>query len=175
MVIGIVTNNADPEGLGRVKVTFPWLCDTDESAWARLVSPMAGAGCGFFALPEIGDEVLIGFEHGDIHRPFVLGALWNGQDKPPVETSEAVGTGGKVNKRVLRSRSGHSISLNDTAGGEEIMIIDKTGDNKIIINSAENSMQIKAKGDLTIEAQNIRLRADTKVEIKDQTQTGRNP
>ena len=64
-------------------------------------------------LPEVDDEVLVGFEHGDIHRPYVIGALWNGKDQPPLQVSEAVGDG-KVNKRVIKSRSGHTITLDDT-------------------------------------------------------------
>lgn len=192
LVIGIVTNNKDPQDWGRVKVTFPWLCDTDESAWARLVSPMAGAGRGFFALPEIDDEVLVGFEHGDIHRPFILGALWNGSDNPPMRMGEALGGNGKVNRRILRSRSGHSIILNDTEGSEEIImrsrsdhtitlndtkdkekitIADKTGNNKIVFYSPDNSMRIKVRGELTIEAGKLSLKSDTEVEIKGQTQT----
>ena len=153
MVIGIVTNNMDPQEMGRVKVKYPWLSDNDESAWARVVAPMAGNGRGFLYLPEVDDEVLIGFEHGDIHRPFVLGAMWNGIDKLPLLASQAVGSDGKVNKRVIKSRSGHTIVLDDTSGGEEITIIDKTGNNKIILHSPDNSMQIKVQGNLTIEAQ----------------------
>lgn len=152
LVIGVVTNNQDPENLGRVKVKFPWLCDSDESAWARLVAPMAGAGRGFFALPEIDDEVLVGFEHGDIHRPFVLGGLWNGQDRPPVTTVAAVGGNGKVNQRVLKSRAGHTITLNDSEGAEEITIIDKTGNNKIVLHSPDNSLQITVQGQIRLTA-----------------------
>jgi uncharacterized protein involved in type VI secretion and phage assembly len=152
LVIGVVTANKDPDELGRVRVRFPWLSDDDESAWARVVSPMAGDGRGLLYLPEIDDEVLVGFEHGDIHRPFVLGALWNGKDKLPMNAAEAVGGDGKVNKRVLKSRSGHTVTLDDTAGGEEITIVDKTGNNEIVLHSPDNSLQIRVQGDLTIEA-----------------------
>ena len=166
LVIGVVTNNKDPDELGRVRVKYPWLSESDESAWARVVSPMAGDGRGFLYLPEVDDEVLIGFEHGDIHRPFVVGALWNGKDKLPMNASQAVGGDGKVNKRVLKSRSGHTVTLDDTAGGEEITIVDKTGNNKIIFHSPDNSMQIKVQGDLTIEAQGkITLKGTTGVEM----------
>lgn len=169
MVIGVVTNNKDPEELGRVRVKYPWLSEDDESAWARLVAPMAGPGRGFLYIPEVDDEVLLGFEHGDIHRPFVVGALWNGKDKMPMNASEAVGGDGKVNKRVLKSRSGHTVTLDDTAGGEQITIIDKTGNNKIVFHSPDNSMQIKVQGDLTIEAQGkITLKGTTGVEMSSQ-------
>ncbi|ETX05496.1 MAG: hypothetical protein ETSY2_22635, partial [Candidatus Entotheonella gemina] len=83
MVVAGVTNNQDPEGLGRVKVKFPWLSDRDESHWARIAMPMAGPERGFYFLPEVDDEVLVAFEHGLIEWPYVLGALWNGKDTPP--------------------------------------------------------------------------------------------
>ena len=166
MVIGIVTNNKDPEEMGRVRVKFPWLSDQDESAWARVVSPMAGGGRGLFYLPEVEDEVLVGFDHGDIHRPFILGSLWNGHDATPITASDAVGGDGKVNKRVLKSRSGHTITLDDTDGGEEITIVDKTGSNKIVFHSPDNSMQIKVQGDLTIESDGkITMKGKTGVDV----------
>ena len=120
LVIGIVTRNSDPDDLGRVKVKYPWLSDGEESAWACVAAPMAGKDRGFLFLPEVDDEVLIGFEHGDIHRPLVLGALWNGKDRLPIGAGEAVGGDSLVNNRVLKSRSGHTILLDDTAGAEEI-------------------------------------------------------
>ncbi|GIK37853.1 MAG: hypothetical protein BroJett011_16860 [Chloroflexota bacterium] len=145
LTIGLVTNNRDPEGMGRVKLKFPWLSEQEESTWARISSPMAGDGRGFFYLPEINDEVLVAFEHGDIHRPYVLGVLW-GKDKPPLSAEEAVGGDKKVNKRILKSRSGHRIVLDDTAGQEKIEIIDKSGNNSVVINTATNNITIQAGG-----------------------------
>ena len=169
-VIGIVTNNKDPEEMGRVRVKFPWLSDREESAWARMVAPMAGKERGFWYLPEIDDEVLVGFEHGDINRPFVVGALWNGKDKPPLNASQAVSGDGKVNKRVLKSRSGHTITLDDSSGSEEITIVDKTGNNKIVFHSPDNSMEIKVDGDLKIEAKGkITLKGMQGVDLSSQT------
>ena len=101
VVTGIVTNNQDPEKLGRVKVRFPWLSENDESWWARVAVPMAGKEIGTYFLPEVDSEVLMAFEQGDIHFPYVLGALWNDPNKPP-ETNED----GKNNKRTIVSRSG---------------------------------------------------------------------
>jgi phage protein D len=171
LVIGVVTNNKDPDEMGRVKVKFPWLSDLDESAWARVVAPTAGGNRGFFYLPEIDDEVLVGFDHGDIHRPFILGSLWNGLDATPLKAGAAVGADGKVNKRVLKSRSGHTITLDDTDGGEEITIVDKTGSNKIVFHSPDNSLQITVQGDLTIESQGkITMKGATGVDVSSQAQ-----
>jgi len=152
MVIGLVTNNNDPDGMGRIKVKFPWLADNEESTWARLASPMAGQGRGFYCLPEVNDEVLLGFEHGDIHYPYIVGVLWNGKDRPPKNNSEVVGQDGKVNLRMFRSRSGHQLIFDDTAGKEKIEVIDKSNNNSIVINSVENTITIKANAKITIQA-----------------------
>lgn len=149
VVVGLVTNNRDPDGLGRIKVKYPGLDDLDESPWVRIASPMAGQQRGFYALPEINDEVLIVFEQGNIHRPYLLGMLWNGPDKPPKPNREVVGSDGKVNQRIIRSRSGHQITLDDTAGQEKVIISDKGGNT---ITMTQTTMSIKAAGNLDIEA-----------------------
>lgn len=151
VVIGLVTNNKDPDELCRVKVKFPWLSGTDESNWARVVTPMAGKDRGIFYLPEIDDEVLVGFEHGDIHRPYVLGSVWNGKDGMPIKAADAVGSDGLVNKRVMKSRTGHMLTINDTKGGEQLLLVDKTSKNKITLNSPDNSLKIEFEGDITID------------------------
>jgi len=152
IAIGLVTNNKDPDGLGRVKVKLPWLSENEESTWARMAMPMGGKDKGFYCLPEINDEVLLAFEHGQINHPYVLGVLWNGKDHPPQGNGQVVGRDGKVNQRILRSRSGHQIILDDTAGDERIIIRDKTEQNEIVIASKQNDMAIRVKGNLTIEA-----------------------
>ena len=83
VVVGRVVNNKDTEGLGRVKVKFEWLSDLNESAWARIAAPTAGKDRGIYFLPEIDDEVLVAFAHGDVRFPYVIGSLWNGVDVPP--------------------------------------------------------------------------------------------
>ncbi|MBX6771399.1 MAG: VgrG-related protein [Chloroflexi bacterium] len=153
VVIGIVTDNNDPDGQGRVKVKFPWLsADDNTSTWARVVSPMAGKERGIYFLPEVNDEVLVAFEHGDMARPFVIGALWNGQDAPPKPNSQVV-SNSQVNQRIIKTRAGHIITLDDTAGAETISIVDKTGNNLIKIESASNKITIKANGDIAIDSQ----------------------
>jgi phage protein D len=121
IVIGIVTDNVDPEGLGRIRVKYPWLVQDHDSHWARLSTPMAGPGRGFYWIPEINDEVLVGFEHGDMTRPYILGSVWNGKDLPVKPNNKCV-QGGNVNQRIIRTRYGHEIILNDTKGGEGICI-----------------------------------------------------
>ncbi len=150
VVIGLVTNVNDPNDWGRVKVKYPTISDELESNWARIASPMAGAGRGIEFLPEVNDEVLVAFEYNDINRPYILGALWNGKDKPPDTTSNLV-AGGKVKKRIIKSRSGHIITLDDSDGKEKITIVDKTGKNSIEIDSPTNALTIKTEGKINIE------------------------
>jgi uncharacterized protein involved in type VI secretion and phage assembly len=179
VVTAKVTNLEDPEELGRVQVMFPWLPkykDADlASNWVRIATPMGGAERGFFYLPEIDDEVVIAFEHGDVNSPYIVGTLWNNKDKPPKGTKDTVLAGDKkkVDQRVLCSRSGHLIILDDTegeeqvfvqsksghqcilndkGGSESITILDKTGKNKMVIDSAKNSMTIEVEGDFTVTA-----------------------
>ena len=161
VVTGQVTNLNDPDNLGRVKVKYPGIANDLESHWARLVSPMAGAERGFYFLPEINDEVLVAFEHGDINRPYIVGALWSSKDKPPLPNSEAVASG-KVNKRIIKSRSGHTITIDDTDGAEKISIIDKTEKNLFEIDSKNNAISINSAADITIEGKaNLTLKGKT--------------
>ena len=150
--VGIVTNNQDPQEMGRVKVKFPWLEDGEESNWARIASPAAGNNRGTYWLPEVNDEVLVAFEQGNINHPYVLGSLWNGQDKPPCGTNEIVSGDGRVQKFVWKSRSGHTIVLDDSDSGAGISLCDKTGKNMLVIDSMNNSLKVAASGDITIEA-----------------------
>ena len=164
VVVGVVTDNTDPEGnQGRVKVKFPWLTEDDQSWWARVASPMAGNGRGFFFLPEVDDEVLVSFEHGDPTRPYILGALWNGKDLPPKKNSEVISSS-KVNQRIIKTRAGHLITLDDTDGSELISIIDKTGKNLIKIESSSNKITIQADGDVAITAKG-KVAVDAKQDV----------
>lgn len=159
--IGVVTNNQDPDGLGRVKVRFPWLSDAVESNWARVLAPMAGKDRGIYFLPEVNDEVLLAFEQGDIRFPYVLGSLWNGKDKPP-ETNKD----GKNDRRTIKSRSGHKIVLDDSDDKPSIEIVDKTEKNRIFIDSAKNAMEIKVEGDLSIEiGGDLKIKTKGKIDI----------
>jgi uncharacterized protein involved in type VI secretion and phage assembly len=153
VAFAVVTNNKDPDGLGRVKVKLPWMDEQAESDWARLVSPMAGAGRGFYFLPEVDDEVLVAFEHGSPEHPYVLGALWNGKDKPPESNSD-----GKNNVRTIKSRSGHVIRLTDKDGDEKIEIVDKSAKNSIVISTKDNTITITADADVAIQSSKGKLK-----------------
>ena len=98
LVLGIVTNNDDPDKLGRVRVRYPALGQKAEGAWARIAAHSAGNGRGALMLPVVGEEVLVGFEHDDTTRPYVLGSLFNGQDTPGNELLQ-----GKDGSFALRS------------------------------------------------------------------------
>ncbi len=170
LVIGVVTNNQDPDGLGRVKVRFPWLSESDESRWARVLTPMAGNDRGLFFLPEVDDEVLVGFEHGRVEFPYVLGALWNGKDKPPADNGD-----GQNNLRILKSRSGHTITLDDTDGGEKIEIVDASGKQSLVFDAAQNTITITADQDIVIESKNgsVKITGQMGVEISAPAGAGR--
>jgi uncharacterized protein involved in type VI secretion and phage assembly len=151
VVVGIVRDIKDPQNLGRVKVDFPWLTeeadavaissddDRAHSYWARIANLMAGSGRGTYFVPEVGDEVLVAFEHGDPDRPFVLGALWNADNPPP----ESMDSEGNNHIRSIHSRSGHVITLDDNTdeqkarvtvqsqAGHQIVLDDDSGQGKI--------------------------------------------
>jgi uncharacterized protein involved in type VI secretion and phage assembly len=162
VVIGIVTNNQDPEGLGRVKVRFPWLSADHESGWARVAAPMAGNDRGFYTLPEVDDEVLVAFEHGRVDYPYVLGALWNGKDKPPASNDD-----GKNNIRVFKSRSGHIVRLDDTDGSEKIEILDAEGKQSLVFDTAASTITLTADKDVVIESKSgmVKITGKKGVEI----------
>jgi len=144
VVIGIVTNNDDPDKLGRVRVKFPWLDEQHESDWARLAAPGAGKERGLYVLPEVDDEVLLAFEHGDINRPFVLGGLFNGKDAPPL--GDAV-KAGKVERRTLTTRAGHRLTITDedgkgaielqTRAGQRARLSDEQGQTGIVLETKD--------------------------------------
>src|SRR5580765_7687889 len=113
----LVSDIKDPDGQGRVKVTLPWAPDTGSGryeAWARLATMMGGNNRGSWFVPDVNDEVLIAFEAGDPTRPYCIGMLWNGTDSPP----EQMDGSGKNYKKVIRSRNGVKVTLDDNDGRE---------------------------------------------------------
>jgi phage protein D len=112
LVCGIVTNLKDPDKVGRVKVSLPWLAPDYESDWARVVQMSAGPRTGVMFMPEVGDEVLVGFELGDPRRPYVIGGLVN--DKTKFEPlGSAVNGSGVVTKRGLATPAGNQLMFED--------------------------------------------------------------
>lgn len=165
LVIGIVTDNQDPQGQGRVKVKYPALTTDHASDWARVVAVGAGAQRGIQFLPEVNDEVLVGFEMGDIHHPYVLGGLWNGQDLPPQSSTDVV-RGGKVTLRMLMSREGHFIAFDESDDVKGIVIVDSS-QNTIALNAKEKQLEIRCSGDALIKAQgNISIEAGQNLTLK---------
>ena len=149
----------DPDGTGRVKVTLPWCPDTGGDryeAWARVATFMGGNNRGSWFIPDVNDEVLVSFEAGDVRRPYVIGGLWNGQDSPP----ETMDSAANNYRKVLRSRNGVKITLDDQDGQEQF-IVETPGGQKVtlkdgpglveILDSNGNSMKMESSG-ITINA-----------------------
>jgi len=169
MLVGIVSNNNDPKGWGRVRVKFPTLTEEHESNWARVVSVGAGPTRGFDCLPEINDEVLVAFEHGDIHRPYVIGGVWNGTDAPPEAVAETI-VGGKVRLRTFKTRVGHKLQFVEedkttkkgvylnTIGGHNLRLNDSdkfveletTGGHKFRADDSSKEVSLTSTGNITV-------------------------
>ncbi len=163
IVIGLVTDLADPENIGRVRVTYPYLGD-ETSDWARLVTQMAGKDRGMFFRPEVGDEVLVAFELGDVRRPYILGSLWSTEDTPPADDGKAK----ENNWRFIKSRNGHIVKLDDTKGKEKIEITGSDGKHKIVFDIAGKKIQVTCdSGDIEISAPAGTVKVDAQtVEVK---------
>jgi len=160
--IGIVTNVKDPDKQGRVKVCFPRLPGKPESDWARVAQPAAGDGRGFYWIPHVNDEVLIGFERGQTNRPFVIGSLWNGKDKPMktayVDENTTV---------MIQTKSGHQIVISDKNGEEKITIGDMSGKRtvtfdvkakKFLIEAKEGDVELHAEKKLVLECEDLEIK-----------------
>jgi uncharacterized protein involved in type VI secretion and phage assembly len=175
VAVALVTDNKDPDGLGRVRVRFPWFDDT-ESFWARLATPMAGDDRGLVLIPEVDDEVLVAFEREDLRFPYILGGVWNGKDKPPYANDD-----GNNDKRMFKSRKGHTLTFDDGTQGvvelkhengglvkltdDEILVDDGQG-NTVSINNKSGAMKLQASGSLEIKAATIKIEATGTLELK---------
>jgi phage protein D len=147
LLVGIVTDNQDPENLGRVKVKFPTLTEDHNSNWARVVASGAAKDRGFHCLPEINDEVLVGFEHGNIHRPYIIGNVWNGKDQPPENVDDTV-MSNKVRLRTIKTRTGHILQFveEDKGDSKAGVYITTSKDHKIKINDSDRCVEIETSG-----------------------------
>ncbi len=136
----LVSDIRDPESQGRVKVTLPWSPDNGSEryeVWARLATLMGGKQRGSWLIPDVGDEVLVVFEAGDARRPYVIGGLWNGGDPPP-ETMDGAGNNFK---KVLKSRNGVTVTLDDQ-NGQEQFIAETPGGQKLTLKDGPGSIEI---------------------------------
>jgi phage protein D len=154
VVIAQVSDARDPEHRGRVKLTFPWLSDAYVSDWARTVQLGAGKNRGYYVLPEVGDEVLVAFEQGDLRRPYVVGGLFNGIDTAEPGPIDDVDAGsGAINRRSVVSRRGHRIDLLDQDGKTEGVSI-SSGDDKLrfVLDAVGTAVTLHSDGTILIEA-----------------------
>lgn len=145
VVIGIVT----AVDVGRVKVNFPWLDEAHETDWIRIATAMSGGNAGSFFMPNVGDEVLVAFDHGDTQFPYVIGFLWNGQDLPP---------GTDVRDRKVVSKNGHHIRFLDSTpsgGSKGAIVIEDASGNRVTL--SDGKVVVQSKFILEIEAPAIYL------------------
>ncbi|NEW61370.1 phage tail protein [Sulfurovum sp. bin170] len=144
VVSALVVDNVDPESFGRIKVQFNWLQEGEQSFWARVSTPMAGSEQGIYFIPEIDDEVLVVFEHGKIEYPVVIGSLWSGLNLPPQNNDDE-----KNNIRQIVSRSGHSLTFDDS-DGEEKLTLASSDEHKIEFDDKSKTVTLLSKGGHTI-------------------------
>lgn len=169
----VVVDNNDPDQLGRIKVKFPWL-DTDETPWVRFLTSHAGKDRGWYSLPEIDDEVLVGYEQGSPDLPIALGAVYNKDNAPLGDVVDP-----DNNVKAFITKSGNKIVLTDEDGKEKIEIVTKDGKNLITMQTggptvieSEGAINFKGGKDIVIEGANITL--DSKGEIKIKAATNAN-
>src|SRR5947208_9221705 len=165
----LVRDIKDPDGQWRVKVTLPWSPDTKGGryeAWARVATLMGGNNRGSWFIPDVNDEVLIVFEGGEPRRPYVIGGLWNGKDTPP----ESMDGAGNNYHKVLRSRTGVKITLDDT-DGQETLILETPAGQKVTLKDGPGSVEIiDSNGNSAkMEASGITVTASAKVTINAST------
>jgi uncharacterized protein involved in type VI secretion and phage assembly len=151
-----VIDNKDPEAQGRLKIMFE-----GREIWARLATLMAGDNRGSRFIPDIKDEVLVAFEGGDPRRPYVVGALWNGRDRPPESMD------GDNDRKVLQSRNGVKITLDDQ-DGQEKFIVETPGAQKIIMQDGPGSIVIEDRNgnSIKLESAGLTVTAPGKLTIK---------
>jgi uncharacterized protein involved in type VI secretion and phage assembly len=159
-VSAIVSDVRDPMDLGRVKLTFPWLSEDFTSGWARTVSAGGGAKRGLWLVPEVGDEVLVGFADGDLDFPYVIGGLHNGEDAPPELATETVdGSSGGIGVRAMVSREGHRLELLDAGSAQGILL--STGDGKLALklDSSGSVIELTCSGEIKVSGKGVKIDA----------------
>ena len=165
----LVSDIKDPDSQGRVQITLPWAPDTGSGryeAWARLATLMGGNNRGSWFIPDVDDEVLVVFEGGDPCRPYVIGGLWNGSDTPP----DSMDGAGNNYRKLIRSRNGVKVTLDDT-DGQEKFIAETPGGQKITLKDGPGTVEIvDSNGNsVKLEASGITVTASAKVTINAST------
>jgi uncharacterized protein involved in type VI secretion and phage assembly len=165
----VVSDVKDPDGQGRVRVRLPWAADIDGAryeAWARLATMMAGNNRGTWFVPDPEDEVLLAFESGDPSRPYIIGALWNGQDAPP----ESMDGNGDNYLHVIRSRNGVKVTFDDH-DGQEKMILETPGGSRVTLADGPSSVVVEdANGNsVKLESQGITITGSAMVTVNAST------
>jgi phage protein D/phage baseplate assembly protein gpV len=167
VVTGIVTNTDDPKDWGRVKVKFPWMTDDAESGWARVLGVGAGPDAGFFVMPDVDDEVLVTFNHGNFNQPFILGGVWNGQHSLPPEAAGAA-SGEKPLVRTWHSRTGHWMAMYDDADNKTEIVT--AGGHSVVLDDANSKVTITSSGGLIVEmddsSSKIKIESGNEIEVK---------
>ncbi|MBB5867915.1 phage protein D [Allocatelliglobosispora scoriae] len=159
VVPGTVTDVADPDKLGRVKVTFPWLAENYASDWLRVVSAGAGGNRGTVVLPEVDDEVLVAFEQGDLRHGYVLGGLYNGVDQPSLGDDLIDATTGAVRRRGFVSRRGHALVFLDDPADSGVALLAEEGRLRISLHGTERRIRITADGAVEISGADVTVKA----------------
>ena len=165
----LVEEIVDPDGQGRVKISLPWAPDLGGGgyeAWARLGTMMGGSNRGTWFIPDVDDEVLVGFEGGDPRRPYVLGGLWNGSDSPP----ESMDGAGNNYTKVICSRNGVKVTLDDTDGQEQL-VLETPGGQKVTLKDGPGSVTIEDSNgnSVKLESAGITVTAAAKVTVNAST------
>lgn len=148
VVVGKVTDVEDPEKLGRIKVRYPHMKDT-KTTWISVATIMSGPNRGLFFMPEVDDEVLIAFQHGDANHPFVIGFLWNQVQRPPVNDRR---------HRMIRSVNGHTIHFLDSTpngGNKGALIIQDAHGN--VISLTNTKVHIHSQNHIEITASSVNI------------------
>ena len=164
-----VSDIRDPDGQGRVKVRLPWAPDSAGSryeAWARIATLMGGNNRGSWFIPDTGDEVLVCFQAGDPRFPFVIGGLWNGKDSPPQSMDGA----GNNELKVIRSRNGVKVTLDDTDGRERVTL-ETPGNQKVELRDGPGTIEITDSNGNSIKlaSDGITVTASAKVTVSAST------
>ncbi|WP_257882756.1 phage baseplate assembly protein V, partial [Prevotella melaninogenica] len=155
-----VLSNADPQGKGRVRVRMNWQTDGMQTGWVRVMTPDGGSSSdvksnrGFVFIPEVGDQVLLGFRHGDPARPYVMGSLFNG----------VTGSGGFAanHKKSLTTRSGSTVTFDDTA---HTILLQTTRANKIFIDELNGTITISSAEEVNVNTKNVNINASENMNV----------